>query len=147
MNDLDRIEDALATRRLDATAFERCAQDLLTSLFPGLTPIPGGTDWGRDADVAGSGEPVPPRLVATSARTLDGVRQNMRRGVKSMQERSAWSTRLWSAEPGLAVWGLRSVRRWVMPGVRSSAEGTARAVRLVAESTPPRTRHRVPLSD
>ncbi len=54
VNDLDRIENALATKRLGAAVFERCAQDLLTDLYPGLSPIPGGTDWGRDADIAES---------------------------------------------------------------------------------------------
>ena len=40
MNDLDRIEIALSTKRLDAAAFERCAQDMLTDLFPGAVPDP-----------------------------------------------------------------------------------------------------------
>jgi hypothetical protein len=99
VNDLDRIEEALATKRLDPVVFERCAQDLLTELNPGLTPIPGGTDWGRDADIAGSGEDVPPRLVVTSARTLTGVRQNMQRGITSMREHDVPVERIVLANP------------------------------------------------
>ncbi len=51
MHELDRIEQALASKRLDHNQFERCAQDLLIETYPGLSSIPGGTDWGRDADI------------------------------------------------------------------------------------------------
>ena len=47
MRDLDRIERALATNRLSAQVFERCGQDLLSTVYQGLTPVPGGSDWGR----------------------------------------------------------------------------------------------------
>ena len=85
MHELDRIEQALASRPLNHHLFERCAQDLLIEVYPGLTPIPGGTDWGRDADVH-RGAGVPPRLVVTSSRTLDGVRNNMNKGIASMRQ-------------------------------------------------------------
>ena len=99
MNDLDRIENALATKLLSPPVFERCAQDLLTELYAGLTPIPGGTDWGRDADIAGTGDPVPPRLLVTSSRTLEGVRKNMLGGIKSMKGHSVSAKRLVLANP------------------------------------------------
>lgn len=99
MNDLDRIENALAKQRLDADAFERCAQDMLTDLYPGLSPIPGGTDWGRDADIAGTGDTVPPRLLVTSSRTLAGVRKNMLGGISSLKEHAVPASRLVLANP------------------------------------------------
>lgn len=98
-NDLHRIEQALASKRLSAEVFERCAQDLLSELFPGLSPIPGGTDWGRDADIAGTDDPLPPRLMATSSRTLDGVRKNMLGGIRSMREHGVPFDRLVLANP------------------------------------------------
>jgi hypothetical protein len=86
MRDLDRIERALATNRLSAQVFERCGQDLLSTVYQGLTPVPGGSDWGRDADIVGSANDVPARLLITSSRGLDGVRKNMLGGIKSMKE-------------------------------------------------------------
>jgi hypothetical protein len=83
VHELDRIEQALASKPLNHNLFERCAQDLLIEVYPGLTPIPGGTDWGRDADVH-TGKGLPPRLLVTSSRTLEGVRQNMNKGIASM---------------------------------------------------------------
>lgn len=99
MNDLDKIENALANKRLDPTVFERCAQDLLGEDRPGLTPIPGGTDWGRDADVANARGGVPTRLLATSSRSLDGVRKNMLKGIKSMKTHGVAFERLILANP------------------------------------------------
>src|SRR5438045_9799930 len=58
MHELDRIDRALATKRLDADLFERCATDFLVEVYPGLSPIPGGTAWGRDADIHGAGNAV-----------------------------------------------------------------------------------------
>jgi hypothetical protein len=87
MHDLDRIEALLGTpsKRIDSEAFERFAQDTLSEVYPGLSPIPGGTDWGRDADITSAGAPVQ-RLMATTARTLGGVRANMLRGIASLRE-------------------------------------------------------------
>lgn len=99
MNDLDRLERALERDTLDSGVFERCAQDLLTDLYPGLSPIPGGTDWGRDADIAGTGSPVPPRLLATSSRSLNGVRKNMLGGIRSMRTHRVTFERLVLASP------------------------------------------------
>lgn len=73
MNDLDKIEYALRTTAMHHATLERFAQDMLSTVYSGLTPIPGGTDWGRDADiVTASSDAPPPRLVVTSARTLTG---------------------------------------------------------------------------
>ena len=101
MRDLDRIERALATSRLSAQAFERCAQDLLSTVYQGLTPVPGGSDWGRDADIAGTDEDVPARLLVTSSRGLDGVRKNMLAGIKSMKEHGVPVHRIVLANPAV----------------------------------------------
>lgn len=101
MRDLDRIEHALATRRLSAQVFERCAQDLLSTVYKGLTPVPGGSDWGRDADIAGTGDDVPVRVLVTSSRGLDGVRHNMLGGIKSMKEHDVPVRRLVLANPAV----------------------------------------------
>jgi hypothetical protein len=85
VHELDRIEQALATQPIDHQLFERCAQDLLMEVYPGLSPISGGTDWGRDADIH-RGEAVPTRLLVTSSRTLKGVRDNMAKGIASMEQ-------------------------------------------------------------
>jgi hypothetical protein len=85
MQELDRIEHALAVKPLSHQLCERCAQDLLSEIYPGLTPISGGTDWGRDADIHASGR-LPARLLATTARTLEGVRKNMLKGIASMKQ-------------------------------------------------------------
>ncbi len=52
MNDLDRIEHELQYGKLNHDEFERFAQDQLAAVYPGFTPIIGGTDWGRDGDIA-----------------------------------------------------------------------------------------------
>lgn len=83
MNDLDRIESALRDNALDASLFERCAQDLLTARYPNLTPIPGGSDWGQDGAISTLDGAV--RLIATSSRTYEGVRKNMLRSIESMR--------------------------------------------------------------
>jgi hypothetical protein len=85
VHELDRIEQALATKPINHQLFERCAQDLLIEVYPGLSPISGGTDWGRDADIH-TGQAVPTRLLATSSRTLEGVRKNMAKGIASMRK-------------------------------------------------------------
>lgn len=86
MHELERIEAALESKSVNHDLFERFAQDALSDMFPGLVPIPGGTDWGRDADIIAPGGTVPPRLLVTASRTLDGVQANLRRGIKSMTD-------------------------------------------------------------
>jgi hypothetical protein len=98
MHDLERIERALASNRLDAELVERLAQDQLSAVFPGLSPIPGGTDSGRDADIhSGVGQVT--RLLVTSARTPDGVRKNLRKNMKSMKEHGVQVERLVLCNP------------------------------------------------
>jgi hypothetical protein len=60
MRYLDPIERALAKNPLSTQVLERCAQDLLSMAYRGLTAVLGGSDWGRDADIA-SGDGVPAR--------------------------------------------------------------------------------------
>jgi hypothetical protein len=101
MHELDRIEHALATKRLDPDLFERCATDLLIDVYPGLSHVRGGTDMGRDADIHGTGNTVPPRLVVTSSRSIEGVRRNMVKGVKSLQDNRVPVERLVLANPAI----------------------------------------------
>jgi hypothetical protein len=86
VHDLDRIEQMLGTKSLKPSDFERFAVDQLSQIFPGLTSIRGGTDWGRDADISVGGGSTPPRVLVTSSRTLDGVRKNMNGGLRSMKQ-------------------------------------------------------------
>lgn len=86
MIDFERVLSALETTPLNHELFESFALEVLQEQYPGLVPIPGGTDWGRDGDVAGTSEEIPPRLMATRARTLKGVKANMVRGLVSLKE-------------------------------------------------------------
>ncbi len=99
MLDLDRIEKLFSTIQLSAERFERCAQDLLTEIYPGLTPIVGGSDWGRDADINSADSATPARLLATSSRTLPGVMKNMRRSLRSLKEHGVPVDRIVLANP------------------------------------------------
>jgi hypothetical protein len=84
VNDLDRIQNALQNEELNHKVFERFAQDQLGDVYPGFTPIGGGTDWGRDGDIVANDGGVPTRVLITSSRTIEGVRSNMFRGIASM---------------------------------------------------------------
>ncbi|MFH1115053.1 MAG: hypothetical protein V1792_14170 [Pseudomonadota bacterium] len=56
---------------LDPDLFEQCAADLLRDIYPGLTPMPGGTDSGMDGAIGdGLAEPFP--LVTTTAKDVIG---------------------------------------------------------------------------
>ena len=99
MHELERIEDALADNDLDPVLFERCAQDLLTEAYPGLSPVPGGTDWGRDADVH-DGAGTPPRLMVTKSRDYSDIRSNMVGGLESLKQHSVSVDRVVIANPG-----------------------------------------------
>jgi hypothetical protein len=101
MHDLDRIEHALATKRLSPEVFERCAQDLLSGLYVGLSPVHGGSDWGRDADITGTGDDIPVRVLITSSRSLVGVRKNMRAGIASMKKHEVLVQRIILANPAI----------------------------------------------
>lgn len=56
---------------LDPDIFEDCASDLLRSIYPGLTPIRGGSDSGMDGAIGDNrGEPFP--LVTTTSKDVIG---------------------------------------------------------------------------
>jgi hypothetical protein len=121
MNDLDRIEHELQHGRLNHNEFERFAQDQLSAVYAGFTPITGGTDWGRDGDIAASSsdDATPVRVLITSSRTLEGVRSNMSRGIKSMNEHGVAADRLVLANP--AKLNLQSRERLVESALKAGA--------------------------
>ncbi len=100
MHELERIEQALDDKDIDPSLFERCAQDLLTEIYPGLSPVPCGTDWGRDADLH-DGSACPPRLMATKSREYSGIRSNMIRGLESLKKHPVTYDRIVIATPGV----------------------------------------------
>jgi predicted DNA binding CopG/RHH family protein len=76
-----RIAQALQEKELDHKVFERCADTLLLPIYPGLTPIPGGTDFGRDADIPAGAEII--RLLATTAKNVE---ENLRGGLLRLEQ-------------------------------------------------------------
>lgn len=65
--------------RLDPDLFERCAVELLRDVYPGLVPITGGDDGGRDGAISShAGEPLP-LVVTTSQRVLGNLTRNLKR--------------------------------------------------------------------
>jgi hypothetical protein len=81
---LGRIDRRLAdTRaRIDPHDFEDCATSMLTSMYPGLVPIVGGTDHGLDAEIFLDARPT--GLIITSSRTLEGARSSLRSSLASV---------------------------------------------------------------
>ncbi|MGN6199936.1 hypothetical protein [Humibacter sp.] len=78
MNLLGRIDLRLNdTRyRLQQSDFEDCAAALIAHDYPGLVPVPGGTDHGLDAEfVKPSGQVL--GLIITSSRTWEGARKSL----------------------------------------------------------------------
>src|SRR4051794_6645809 len=64
---------------LDPTAFEACAADLLRPFYPGLSPVRGGSDAGRDGAIPdGDGRAYP--LVCTTGEDVIG---NLRGSLQS----------------------------------------------------------------
>jgi hypothetical protein len=98
---LGRIDRALTSDPLDPGVFEECATDLLSEVYPGISPIPGGTDSGRDADIHTPGRSPAQRLLVTKARTYKGVRANMVTGLKSMAKHDVTAERIVLANPAL----------------------------------------------
>lgn len=85
MNLIDRIRRALDDGPVDATEFERCAVALLTAVYPGLSAVEGGHDFGRDADIYFPHDPDATRrgrLLATTGKARD----NVARGLTRMKE-------------------------------------------------------------
>jgi hypothetical protein len=101
VDQLGRIEQALAKGRLDTAVFEECATDLLTPIYPGISPISGGTDWGRDADIHLPDSTVTLRLLVTTSRTPKGVRSNMAGGLTSMRDHFVPVSRVVLANPAV----------------------------------------------
>lgn len=64
---------------LDPETFERCAADLLRTIYPTLVPIRGGSDAGMDGAIA-DGEDVPFPLISTTSEDVIG---NLTRNLKS----------------------------------------------------------------
>src|SRR6476660_9796362 len=77
-----RIDAAFKTVTIDPDDFQRCASDLLSSIYPCLSPLTGGSDMGRDADLGSldTGE----RLIATTE--LDSV-ANLKRSLAQMRKK------------------------------------------------------------
>ncbi len=72
------IEEGL-DERLDPDLFERCAVELLRDAYPGIAPISGGNDGGRDGSISiGMGPPLP--LIATTSEDVSG---NLKRNLDS----------------------------------------------------------------
>ncbi len=72
------IEDRLS-KDLDPEMFERCAVDLLKADYPGLVPIRGGSDDGRDGEVFVASGPALPLICTTRKQVL----QNLKGSLKS----------------------------------------------------------------
>ncbi|UPL17118.1 hypothetical protein [Microbacterium aurugineum] len=86
MNLLDRIDQRLSdTRaRINPLDFENCATSLLTSVYPGLVPITGGSDFGLDAEI--TEDSLTTGLIITSARSWDGAKRSLRDSLRSMRK-------------------------------------------------------------
>ena len=69
--------------RLDPGLFERCAVELLREVYPGLVPIGGGNDGGRDGAISSyAGEPLPrgeptPLIVTTRKDVRRNLQDNL----------------------------------------------------------------------
>ncbi|WP_141216579.1 MULTISPECIES: hypothetical protein [Nocardiaceae] len=86
MNLYERISAALADpeHRLSADVFEECATSLLSTTYPNLVPVRGGSDSGRDADLIQLPGADPIRMAITSSRTERGARANLRTAMASL---------------------------------------------------------------
>ncbi|HAQ59478.1 MAG TPA: hypothetical protein DCR63_03235, partial [Microbacterium sp.] len=86
MNIIERVARALAdpAHRIDPSTFEECAGSLLGESISGLSPIPGGTDHGRDAEIIRR-DATPIQMTVTSSRTEKGARANLRSSLRSMR--------------------------------------------------------------
>src|SRR5713226_1162838 len=76
-----RIDAAFKTVSIDPDDFEICAFDLLSPIYPRLSPVTGGSDMGRDADLVSLGAGT--RLVAT---TENDAHANLRRSLARLRD-------------------------------------------------------------
>ena len=88
MNLLDRIAAALADvqRTINHELFEECATYFLQDQYPGIVPIRGGSDSGRDADVLAQQGTPPVRMAVTSSRSYKRARENLKSAMESLIE-------------------------------------------------------------
>ena len=87
MDLISRIRRALETEHLDPIEFERCAVALLLPVYPGLSAVEGGHDFGCDADIyfpldAQESTGRRGRLLATTG----DARANVSGGLRRMRE-------------------------------------------------------------
>lgn len=87
MDLISRIRRALETEHLDPIKFERCVVALLLPVYPGLSAVEGGHDFGRDADIyfpldADESTGRRGRLLVTTG----NVRENVSGGLRRMRE-------------------------------------------------------------
>jgi len=62
---------------VDPELFERCAVDLLRTIYPGLVPIRGGGDGGRDGEIVEEGKPAYPLVTTTSPKVLANLKRSL----------------------------------------------------------------------
>jgi hypothetical protein len=106
------ILDRMASDDLDPSLFEQCAADLLRDLFPGLVPVPGGSDAGMDGAISdGAGEAYP--LIATTGQRFE---KNLSASLDS-----------YLAQGGLRRKAVFATSRKVTPPQRRKLETLARA--------------------
>ncbi len=79
---LSRIQGELQDQKLDHAVFETVAMGLLRPSYPTLAPISGGSDDGRDADVADEDGVI--RVLATTA---DDVERNLKDGLAQLAKK------------------------------------------------------------
>jgi len=87
----DPLSSQIAERlsgSLDPAAFERCAVDLLRSVYPSLAPVSGGNDAGFDGSIAHPDGPYP--LICTTAKD---VARNVERSCRERLARTAGPAR------------------------------------------------------
>lgn len=70
------IESRLG-ERLDPELFERCVVELLRDVYPGLVPIPGGDDGGRDGAISIGEDAAIPLIVTTAENVLGNLERNL----------------------------------------------------------------------
>ena len=83
MDVITRIRQALDSKPVDTTEFERCACALLRDQYPGLSAVEGGHDRGRDGDIyfpLSTHDPAARgRLLATTGDPVANVRNGLER--------------------------------------------------------------------
>ncbi len=82
-----QVVAALEAKDFERNDFERCMGDLLRDPFPGLVPIPGGSDAGMDGAIAdGRGAPYP-FVCTTDDRVIRNLTGSLRSYSKSGGQR------------------------------------------------------------